>query len=131
GSLATIAEFRVQGSNYQAQYGRAAGTYINIATKSGSNEFHGTAFEFFRNNVLDARNFFNTKPAPQAQFRFNDFGGNFGGPIIKNKTFFFINYEGSRQRVGITGTGTVPSQLMRDRVRTTSPALIAILETMP
>lgn len=131
GSLDTIAEFRVQGSNYQAQYGRAAGTFINIASKSGSNEFHGTAFEFFRNDALDARNFFNTKPNPQAPFRFNDFGGNLGGPIVKNRTFFFVNYEGSRQRVGITGTGTVPSQLMREQTLAASPELRPILETMP
>jgi len=131
GSLDTIAEFRVQGSNYQAQYGRAAGTFINIASKSGSNEFHGTVFEFFRNDALDARNFFNTEPNPQAPFRFNDFGGNLGGPIIKNRTFFFVNYEGSRQRVGITGTGTVPSQLMREQTLAASPELRPILETMP
>jgi hypothetical protein len=75
GSLDTIEQFNVQTSDYSAEYGRAAGSYINIATKSGTNDFHGTAYEYFRNNILDARNFFaNTGPAPE--FRFNDFGSN-------------------------------------------------------
>ncbi len=89
GSQETIAEFRVQTSDYQAQYGRAAGSYVNIASKSGTNSFHGTLFDYFRNNFLDARNFFNTKGNPQAQFRYNDFGANLGGPLKRNKTFFF------------------------------------------
>ena len=113
GSLESIDEFRVQTSNYQAQYGRAAGSYVNIATKSGNNQFHGSLFEYFRNDALDARNFFNMKPAPAAELRFNDFGSSFGGPIQKDKTFFFVNYEGSRQRIGITGTGTTPSDLLQ------------------
>ncbi|MGH9845326.1 MAG: carboxypeptidase regulatory-like domain-containing protein [Blastocatellia bacterium] len=95
GSLDTIAEFRVQTSNYSAEYGRASGFYINIATKSGGNQIHFTLFEFFRNSALDARNYFaNTGPKPP--FRFNDFGGNVGGPINKDKMFYFVNYEGSR-----------------------------------
>ena len=115
GSLDTIEQFNVQTSDYSAEYGRAAGSYINIATKSGTNDFHGTAYDYFRNNILDARNFFaTTGPAPE--FRFNDFGGNIGGPIRKEKTFFFLNYEGSRQRIGITGSGTVPSALERSEV---------------
>src|SRR5580693_6143096 len=77
GSLDTIEQFNVQTSDYSAEYGRAAGSYINIATKSGTNDFHGTAYDYFRNNILDARNFFaTTGPAPE--FRFNDFGGNIG-----------------------------------------------------
>ncbi len=131
GSLDTIAEFRVQTSNYRAEYGRAAGSYINIATKTGSNAFHGDAFDYFRNNFLDARNFFNTVAKPQAEYRFNDFGANIGGPIQKDKTFFFLNYEGSRQRIGITGAGTTPSALMRQQVVTTSPALAPIVNEFP
>ena len=115
GSLDTIAEFRVQTSNYQAEYGRSSGSNINIVTKSGSNQIHGTLFEFFRNSALDARNFF-APPKVKPPFRFNDFGGNLGGPIAKNKTFYFVNYEGSRQRIGISGAGTVPSALMRQQV---------------
>ena len=76
GSQETISEFRVQTSDYQAQYGRAAGSFVNIASKSGTNQFHGTLFDYFRNNFLDARNFFNDKPDQQAQFRYNDFGAN-------------------------------------------------------
>jgi Carboxypeptidase regulatory-like domain len=131
GSLETIEEFRAQTSSYPAEYGRAAGTYVNIATKSGTNQFHFGLLEFFRNNALDARNFFNTKPSPQAEFRYNNFGGNVGGPIIKNKTFFFANYEGSRQRVGITGTGTVPSVALRAQVLQKSPALADIVGLFP
>jgi len=130
GSLDTIEQFNVQTSDYSAEYGRAAGSYINIATKSGTNDFHGTAYDYFRNNVLDARNFFaTTGTAPE--FRFNDFGGNIGGPIRKGKTFFFLNYEGSRQRIGITGSGTVPSALVRSEVEATSPQLTPILNLFP
>ena len=130
GSLDTIEQFNVQTSNYSAEYGRAAGSYINIATKSGTNDFHGEAYDYFRNNILDARNFFaTTGPAPE--FRFNDFGGNIGGPIRKGKTFFFLNYEGSRQRIGITGSGTVPSALERSEVEVTSPQLTPILNMFP
>ena len=130
GSLDTIEQFNVQTSGYSSEYGRAAGSYINIATKSGTNDFHGTAYDYFRNNTLDARNFFaTTGPAPE--FRFNDFGGNIGGPIRKEKIFFFLNYEGSRQRIGITGSGTVPSALERSEVEATSPQLTPILNMFP
>jgi Carboxypeptidase regulatory-like domain len=131
GSQETIAEFRVQTSDYQAQYGRAAGSYVNIASKSGTNSVHGTMFDYFRNNWLDARNFFNTKPSPQAQFRYNDFGANLGGPIKKNKTFFFVNYEGSRQSIGVTGSGTTLSALARQETLATSPALAPIVAQYP
>jgi hypothetical protein len=130
GSLDTIQEFRVQSSGYPAEYGRSAGTSINIVSKSGTNNIHGTLFEFFRNSALDARNFFapaNVKPP----FRFNDFGGNIGGPIIKNKTFYFVNYEGSRQRIGISGAGTVPSESLRTQIIATSPALAPIVNLYP
>lgn len=131
GSQETIAEFRVQTSDYQAQYGRAAGSYVNIASKSGTNEFHGTTFDYFRNSFMDARNFFNTVPSPQAQFRYNDFGGNLGGPIKKNKTFFFVNYEGSRQSIGVTGSGTTLSNLARQETLAASPALAPIVAQYP
>ena len=131
GSLDTVEEFRVQTSNYNAEYGRAAGSDVRIVTKSGGNTLHGTAFEFLRNDFFDARNFFNTKPNPMPEFRYNNFGGNLSGPIIKNKTFYFANYEGSRQLIGITGSGTVPSALMRSEVLTTSPALAPLLAMFP
>jgi Carboxypeptidase regulatory-like domain/TonB dependent receptor-like, beta-barrel len=129
GSLDTVDEFKVQTGNYGAEFGRAAGGYLNIATKSGTNNFHGRVFEFFRNDILDARNYFATAQKPA--FRFNDFGGNLGGPIVKGKTFFFANYEASRQRIGITGSGTVPSAALRSDVLATSPALQPVIDIMP
>ncbi len=131
GSQETIAEFRVQTSDYQAQYGRAAGSFVNVASKSGTNSLHGTLFDYFRNNFLDARNFFNTKPSPQAQFRYNDFGANLGGPIKKDKTFYFVNYEGSRQSIGVTGSGTTLSGLARQEVLARSPVLSPIVDQYP
>ncbi|MCS7024609.1 MAG: TonB-dependent receptor [Bryobacteraceae bacterium] len=131
GSLDSMAEFRVQTSNYRAEYGRAAGSVITVATRSGTNEFHGSLFEFFRNSALDARNFFNTLPQPQDPFRYNNFGANLGGPIQKNRMFFFANYEGSRQRLGVRGTGTVPSAAMREQTLRTSPQLGFLLENFP
>ncbi len=128
GSLDSISEFRVQSSDYEVQYGRAAGSVINIVSKSGANEVHGTLFEFLRNDIFDARNFYAVQKPP---LRFNNFGGNVSGPIRKDKTFYFVNYEGSRQRIGIVGTGTVPSELLRSLVLTTSPSLAPIVNGMP
>src|SRR6476660_6558739 len=95
-------------SNFEAEYGRNSGAIVNIVTKSGTNDFHGSLFEFFRNNKLDARNFFNPKPDPQTAFRNNQFGGSVGGPIIRNRTFFYFAYEGQRERVGLNSTARVP-----------------------
>ncbi len=95
-------------SNFEAEYGRNSGAVVNIVTKSGTNDFHGSAFEFFRNNALDARNFFNPKPDSQTAFRNNQFGGSLGGPIIRNRTFFYFAYEGQRERVGLNSTARVP-----------------------
>ena len=81
-----------------AEYGRSSGAVVNIATRSGTNDFHGEVFEFFRNESLDARNFFNAERQPQSPFKRNQFGANLGGPILKNRTFFFVSYEGLRQR---------------------------------
>jgi outer membrane receptor protein involved in Fe transport len=95
-------------SNFEAEYGRNSGAIVNIVTKSGTNDFHGSLFEFFRNNALDARNFFNPKPDPQTAFRNNQFGGALGGPIVRNRTFFYAAYEGQRERVGLNSTARVP-----------------------
>ncbi len=95
-------------SNFEAEYGRNSGAIVNIVTKSGTNDFHGSLFEFFRNNALDARNFFNPKPDPQTAFRNNQFGGSVGGPIKRNQTFFYFAYEGQRERVGLNSTARVP-----------------------
>jgi hypothetical protein len=95
-------------SNFEAEYGRNSGAIVNIVTKSGTNDFHGSLFEFFRNNALDARNFFNPEPDPQTAFRNNQFGGALGGPIKRNQTFFYFAYEGQRERVGLNSTARVP-----------------------
>ncbi|MBL8176413.1 MAG: TonB-dependent receptor [Bryobacterales bacterium] len=131
GSIDTMAEFRVQSSNYRAEYGRAAGSVITIATRSGGNNFHGGLFEFFRNSSLDARNYFNTANQPKDAFRYNNFGGNLGGRIWRDRTFFFVNGELSRQRQGVRGTGTVPSAAMREQALRTSSALGFLLENFP
>jgi hypothetical protein len=129
GSLDTISEFMVQSGDYSAEYGRAAGAYINIVTKSGSNNFHGTLFEFLRNDDFDARNFFQP-PGTPAPIRFNNFGGNVGGPIKHNKMFFFANYEASRQSVGIVGSGTELSALgMSEAVPAVQP-IVALMPTL-
>ena len=97
-------------SGADAQFGRNSGAIVNIVTKSGTNQFHGSAFEFFRNSALDARNFFNSAPLPQNPFHNNQFGGSLGGPIVKDKTFFFVSYEGQREYGGLTSVGHVPTQ---------------------
>lgn len=106
-NLDSIAEFRVLTNNFDAEYGNYSGGIINVVTKSGSNQFHGSAFEFLRNTDLDARNFF----SPQRGFyRQNQFGGTVGGPIKKNKVFFFLDYQGTRNDQGIdTGLIAVPT----------------------
>jgi outer membrane receptor protein involved in Fe transport len=104
-------------SNMEAEYGRNSGGVMNIVTKSGTNDVHGSAFEFFRNNALDARNYFNfavptngSNAQPQDAFHNNQFGGSLGGPIVKDKTFFFLSYEGWRESGGIPTTANVPTQ---------------------
>jgi Carboxypeptidase regulatory-like domain/TonB-dependent Receptor Plug Domain len=106
--IEAIAELRVL-SNFEAEYGRSAGGVINIVTKSGNNSFHGTGFEFLRNNALDARNYFNEVGSPQNPFHNNQFGGALGGPIRKDKTFFFIDYEGLREKGAEASTACVPT----------------------
>ena len=134
----TLAEYKIDNSTFPAQYGRNAGAVVNLATRSGTNDYHGELFEFFRNSVLDARNFFNpvlnSQGAfnPQAPFKRNDFGASFGGPIKKNKIFFFLAYEGLRQHQSLTVTSTrVPSQNERATVTSTSPAIQKLLVLIP
>ena len=100
-SINTVSEFKVDNQTFSAEYGRNSGAIVNIATRSGTNQFHGEAFEFFRNDVLDARNFFNQEPARKSPFKRNQFGVSIGGPIVLNRTFFFASYEGLRQRQGL------------------------------
>ena len=94
-----IEEFRVETNSYSAEYGRSNGGVIMVNHKSGSNEFHGTLFEFFRNEALNARNLFATT-GPKPRFRRNQYGFVLGGPIQKNKTFFFVDYQGTRLQTG-------------------------------
>src|SRR6202163_3789819 len=102
-----IQEFSVLTSNYSAEYGKTSGGVVNAITRSGTNQFHGSVYEFLRNSALDARNFFDGPQIPS--FKRNQFGGSIGGPIIKERTFFFFDYEGIRQSKGITAVTTVPS----------------------
>jgi hypothetical protein len=105
-----IQEFSVLTSNYSAEYGKTSGGVINAITRSGTNGFHGSVYEFLRNSAVDAKNFFEQDPTlPKATFKRNQFGGAIGGPIIKNRTFFFADYEGIRQTKGIPNRLTVPS----------------------
>jgi hypothetical protein len=109
-----IQEFSVLTSNYTAEYGRTSGGVVNAISRSGTNQFHGDAYEFIRNSALDARNFFDQGGVPP--FKRNQFGAAAGGPIRKDRTFFFGDYEGIRQSEGVTARNTVPSQDARNGI---------------
>lgn len=143
-SINTVQEFKADNSTFSAEYGRNSGAIVNIATRSGSNDYHGELFEFLRNDFFDARNFFErtTQPAP---FKRNQFGFNLGGPLNlprfgeggptlsykgKNNTFFFFSYEGLRQRQGLTISGvTVPT--LAQRAAVTDPVIKQLLPLIP
>jgi hypothetical protein len=124
-----VEEFKVQSGTMSAEYGFTAGGAINLVTKSGTNDFHGTLYEFFRNDKLDARNTFASTRLP---LRYNQFGGSLGGPIIKNRTFGFINLEEYRLRQSTPRIATVPIEEWRrgdfSNLRTASGALIQIYD---
>lgn len=134
-----IEEFNLQ-SQFSAEYGRNSGSVVNIITKSGTNQFHGSAFEFLRNDALDARNYFNTEPR-KTLFQNNQFGGSLGGPLVRDKTFFFMAYEGQRENVGSDFLLNVPTQgqiaeaeqvaLAQGQITRINPALISILSFYP
>src|SRR5438309_3308549 len=137
-SINTVQEFKVDNSTYSAEYGRNSGAIVNIATRSGSNQFHGEAFEFLRNEALDARNFFNPRLGasgqfiPKGPFKRNQFGTALGGPIWKDHTFFFFSYEGLRQRQGITINNGVLSDAQRATAQTTgNPTVVKLLDLIP
>jgi hypothetical protein len=117
-----IQEFSVLTSTASAEYGRTAGGVVNAITRSGTNQFHGAAYEFFRNNALDARNYFDTSNPP---FHRNQFGVDAGGPIRKDKLFIFGDYEGIRQSKGITTIDTVPSTAARNGLLCSAPSSAA------
>jgi len=133
-----VAELAVL-SNFAPEYGRNAGAVINIVTKSGSNQIHGTAADYFRNDALDARNFFNPAPIPKTAFHNNQFGGSVGGPIIKDKAFFFGDYEGQRETGGLNSTACVPSpneiaqaeSTLAAQGRSVNPVIAALLQRNP
>jgi Carboxypeptidase regulatory-like domain/TonB dependent receptor len=124
-----IQEYRVDSALYDAQYGSQAGGQVNVVTKSGTNDYHGTVFGYFRNSVFDAREFIDPPTIPP--FRLGQYGLTFGGPIKKDKTFFFINYEGLRQAQPGTTTATVPDPGLQKAVLTTSPVMCPILQAYP
>src|SRR6185295_9940123 len=144
-SINTVQEFKADNSTFSAEYGRNSGAIVNIATRSGGNDYHGELFEFLRNDYFDARNFFERTSEP-APFKRNQFGFNLGGPLNLlhfgeggpsvfgykglNKTFFFFSYEGLRQRQGLTISGvTVPT--LAQRAAVTDPVILKLLPLIP
>ncbi|MFZ0594678.1 MAG: TonB-dependent receptor [Bryobacteraceae bacterium] len=123
-SINTVDEFKMDNSTYPAQYGRNSGAIVNIATRAGTNDFHGELFEYFRNSDMDARNYFNPTPILQSPFKRNNFGASTGGPFWKNHTFFFFSYEALRQRQGLTINQTVLSPAQRAQAAATSDPVI-------
>jgi hypothetical protein len=131
-SVDALQEFRIQTSTYAPEFGRTPGGQISIVTRSGTNQFHGTAFDYLRNDVFDASNWFNgytnNPPLPKAEERQNDFGGTWGGPIFKGHTFFFFSYEGLRLRLPQTAITNVPDMSARQNA---VPALQPYLNAFP
>jgi hypothetical protein len=130
-SVDAVQEFRVETSSFAPEYGRTPGGQVSITTRSGTNEFHGDIFNYFRNTVLDANSWFaNAAGNPRAPEHENDFGGVFGGPLLKDRTFFFVSYEGLRLKQPQTTVIEVPSVLLR-QATTTTPTAAAILKAYP
>ncbi len=129
--LDTIDEFRVDSMLSTAESGATGGPQLAVTSPSGTNQFHGDAFEFFRNNVFDALQPVPLATTPQPPFHLNQFGASLGGPIVRKKTFFFLAYEGYRSNWGFPLLGYVPSAAFRTQVAADSPALIPILNAYP
>jgi outer membrane receptor protein involved in Fe transport len=128
-SVEAIQEFKATGSAFSAEYGRATGGVLNITTKSGTNQFHGTAFEYFRNDALDANSFFsNLNGLDKPPLRWNQFGGNLGGPVRRDKLFFFFNYEGAIVRRAAQIAGNVPTPALLAQV---TPEIREALSQLP
>ncbi len=129
-----IAEYRVNSALYDAEYGTQSGGQIDVVTKSGTNDLHGSVFGYLRNSVFDARNFndfdINGNPAIPP-FRFGQYGMSLGGPVVKNKVFFFVNYEGLRQYAAQTTQVAVPSPSIQQTTLATSPQMCSILQAYP
>jgi hypothetical protein len=128
-SVDALQEFRIQTSTYAPEFGRTPGGQISIITRSGTNQFHGTAFDYLRNDIFDANDWFaDSAGLPKAKDRQNDFGGTFGGPILRDRTFFFFSYEGLRLRLPQTALTTVPDILARQNA---NPAIQPFLNAYP
>ena len=127
--VASIEEFKVDNSTFRAEYGHVSGAVVNLITRSGSDQFRGEAYEFFRDDALDARNFFEFTSRHPHPFTRNQFGGSLGGPVIRGRTFFFATYEGLRQRQGLDLQAVVPSDAQRAAV--TDPAIARLLPLIP
>jgi hypothetical protein len=112
-SLENVQEFRVDSNNFPAEFGTGTGGQVSVVTKSGGNAFHGSLFEYIRNDVLDAANFFDNIIGQKAPLRLNQFGGSIGGPLVKDKAFFFFSYEGYRLRAGVNSIEAVPGSASR------------------
>jgi hypothetical protein len=133
--METIEEFRILTNSWKAEYGHSMGSIITAVTRSGSNKFQGTVFEYIRNSAVDAKNYFDTGTSPPP-FRRNQFGGVFGGPIKKDKIFFFVGYEGLRQALGTTQISTVPNAQARLGILptgtvTVNPSVVPYLNLYP
>src|SRR5215831_4068140 len=128
-ALDAIQEFRVSTSNYTAESGAAGGAQINVVSKKGTNQFHGGSFYALRNDALDSRSPFDGSTLPP--FTLHQFGASLGGPVVKDKAFFYLNYEGLRQDLGETFTNFVPNAAFRAQVLAKSPALAPILKAYP
>jgi hypothetical protein len=115
-NIDAIQEFKIESNSPPAEFGRFNGGVVNLTTKSGSNSLHGTAFEFFRHEDLNARNYFARSNPDQPRFRRDQFGGVAGGPIHRDRTFFFVDYQGQRQTIGRTAISTVPTVLQRQGI---------------
>jgi hypothetical protein len=113
-----IQEFKIESNSPPAEFGRFNGGVINLTTKSGANVFHGDGFEFFRNEDLNARNWFQSTQPTKPEYRRNQFGGTAGGPLVKDHTFFFVDYQGQRQTIGRTVISNVPTALQRQGIFT-------------
>lgn len=127
-SVEFIQEFKTTKGVFSAELGRAASGGVNVITKSGTNEFHGTVYEFMRNNALDARNFF---AARKDKLRLNQFGATAGGPVVRNRAFFFLGWEGVREVRGRQVTGAVPTLSLRQRMLAANPAYGRLLDLVP
>ena len=114
----SIQEFKIESNSPPAEFGRFNGGVVNLTTKSGTNAFHASVFGFFRNEHLNARNYFQQANPTKPEYRRNQYGGLFGGPVARDRTFFFVDYQGQRQEIGRTVTSTVPTVFQRQGIFT-------------